>query len=87
MSIYVRQSEWVAVASWVYEHFDRMTGVSFFPYDDHTYRQAPYEAITKEAYEDAAKGFPSHLNLEIQESYDGTTSSQELACTSGVCEL
>lgn len=87
VSIYVRQDEWVAVAAWVYAHFDRMTGVSFFPYDDHTYRQAPYEAITKEEFEARLDGFPARLDLEIQESHDETTSSQELACTSGVCEL
>lgn len=87
VSIYVRENEWLEVAAWVYKHFDRMTGVSFFPYDDHSYRQAPYTQVSQQDYEAAVKAFPPALDLNIQESWDSTVSSQELACTSGVCEL
>lgn len=87
VSIYVREYEWLDVAAWVYKHFDRMTGVSFFPYDDHTYRQAPYTTVTKEEYEQLVASFPASLDLELAEATDTTTSSQELACQGGACEI
>jgi len=87
VSIYVREHEWLEVAAWVYKNFDAMTGVSFFPYDDHTYRQAPYEAINEATYNRLVESFPRSLDLRVTESEDATVSSQELACTSGVCEL
>jgi len=87
VSIYVREHEWLDVGAWVYRHFDRMTGVSFFPYDDHSYRQAPYEPISKEKYEELLAVFPKGLDLEVEEVEDTTVSSQELACHGGACEL
>lgn len=87
VSVYVREHEWLDVGAWVYEHFDQMSGVSFFPYDDHVYQQAPYEPITKEKYEELVEAFPDEVDLDINESDDSTTSSQELACSGGACEL
>jgi len=87
VSIYVRESEWMDVGAYVYGEMDRMSGVSFFPYDDHIYKQAPYEPITKEAYESMVATFPTEIDLNVGEEYDTTTSSQELACHGGACEL
>ena len=87
VSVYVREHEWLDVGAWVYENFDKMSGVSFFPYDDHVYQQAPYEPITKEQYENWIKSFPKEIDLAIGEETDTTTSSQELACQGGACEL
>ena len=88
VSIYVRDDEWLAVGAWVYKNFDKMSGVSFFPYDDHVYEQAPYEAITEEEYNERIKAFekPLHFDGLIYDE-DTTTSSQELACQGGACEL
>ena len=87
MSIYVRDSEWMEVGAWVYNNFDHLSGVSFFPVDDHSYRQAPYERIEQQEYEAMARGFPTAINWDIEEEMDSTTSSQELACAGGACEL
>jgi ribonucleoside-diphosphate reductase alpha chain len=89
VSIYVREDEWLEVGAWVYKHFDRMSGVSFFPYDDHVYPQAPYEPITKEEYEKMVQEMPDmDLSLwQFDEWEDNTTASQELACSGGACEL
>jgi ribonucleoside-diphosphate reductase alpha chain len=86
ISVYVGDTEWLKVASWVYENFDSMTGVSFFPYDDNVYKQAPYEAITREKYEQLMAKFPRTIDLNVSEGTDLTTGSQELACSSGICE-
>jgi ribonucleoside-diphosphate reductase alpha chain len=59
------------------------------PYDNGTYQQAPYQQIDSHAYELAVEEFPE-VDWSVFPSYeleDTTTSSQELACTGGVCEI
>ena len=87
VSIYVADDEWIKVGAWVYENFDLMSGVSFFPKDDHIYPQAPYEPCDKEVYDQRVAALPEVLQLDFVEHDDTTTSSQELACAGGACEL
>ena len=88
VSIYVKESEWLEVGAWVYKNFDKMSGVSFFPHDDHVYEQAPYEEITEEKYNELVKAFDKPLDFDQLIEYDDeTTASQEYACTGGACEL
>ena len=49
-TIYVKEHEWLDVANWVYKNFDDIAGLSFLPYTDHLYQQAPYEQITRSEY-------------------------------------
>jgi len=89
-TVYVKDDEWMEVGAWVYKNFDLVSGLSFFPYSEHTYPQAPYEEITKEAYKEMVKEFPKDLDwsrLSEFEKEDQTTGSQELACIGGVCEI
>ena len=53
ITITVREHEWMDVGAWVYNHFDEVSGISFLPHSDHSYRQAPYQDCTKEEYEKA----------------------------------
>jgi len=87
VSIYVGEEEWLQVGSWVYDNFDIMSGVSFFPRDDHNYEQAPYEEIQEQVYSLELADFPKELDFNIEELDDSTTGSQELACIGGQCEL
>jgi ribonucleoside-triphosphate reductase len=87
VSIYVKEQEWLEVGAWVYENFSILSGVSFFPYDDHIYTQAPYEEIDYKKYKKLIGTFPDSVDLNVDESQDYTTASQELACTGGSCEL
>lgn len=88
ITVYVREHEWLEVGAWVYKHFNEIGGVSFLPHSDHVYKQAPYQEIDKEAYEVALKNMPSAIRWEdFREFEDNTTSSQELACLAGVCEI
>jgi len=87
VSIYVREHEWMQVGSIVYDNFDKISGVSFFPYDDHVYKQAPYEPISEEQYKLWLSRTPETLDLAVSEEIDTTTGSQELACHGGACEL
>lgn len=88
ITVYVREDEWLAVLSWVYDHFNELGGVSFLPYSDHIYRQAPYQELTEEEYNEWTKKIPPDVKWEdLREMADNTTASQELACLSGVCEI
>ena len=90
VTINVREDEWLRVGSWVYDNFDSIGGVSFLPSSEHTYKQAPYQEITKEEYEKSLSEMPTTIDwsvLSLYETVDTTTGSQELSCTAGVCEI
>ncbi len=90
VTISVREDEWLEVGAWVYEHFDELSGVSFLPYSEHTYQQAPYQDVDEETYKEALEAMPKEIrweDLSFYEFDDGTTGSQELACSSGACEI
>ena len=87
MTCYYRDHEFLEVGQWLFNRFDKISGVSFLPYSDHTYQQAPYESITKEQYEELSKDFPQSINWDISEESDMTEGSQQLACTGNNCEL
>ena len=63
--------------------------MSFLPREDdnHSYAQAPYEEITEKQYRELKAIVPDIDFSEYTETVDNTTSSQELACTAGVCEI
>jgi ribonucleoside-triphosphate reductase (thioredoxin) len=88
-SIYIKNDEWTKVGQWVYGHFDDLCGVSFFPSDDSTYNQAPYEEISEEQYNDLVKKVPKLRwdDLSFYELEDSTTGNQELACAAGGCDV
>lgn len=90
ITVSVREEEWMEVGAWVYKHFDELSGISFLPYSDHTYKQAPYQDCTKEEYEEFVKRMPKEINweaLSLYELEDTTTGTQALACVSGECEI
>jgi ribonucleoside-diphosphate reductase alpha chain len=89
ITVYVKESEWMEVGSWVWENFDILSGVSFLPHSDHTYQQAPYQEISKEEYERLSASMPliDWDKLSEYETDDQTTGQQQLACVAGVCEM
>ena len=90
ITVYVKEKEWLEVGAWVYENFDVMSGVSFLPHSDHSYKQAPYQEVDKKTYEEWLAKTPRNINwmdLTNYEKEDTTTSSKELACTAGACEV
>ena len=89
-TVSVREHEWLDVGAWVYKYFDEISGVSFLPHSEHVYQQAPYQDINREEYLEAIKSMPQNIDwaeLSNYEEEDNTTGSQELACSSGVCEI
>ena len=91
ITVSVKEDEWMDVGAWVWKHFDEVSGISFLPHSDHSYKQAPYQEVTKEEYDELVSRMPKNIrwaDLSFYETEDGTTGTQSLACTSdGNCEL
>ena len=90
VTISVKEQEWVNVGNWCWDNFDYLSGVSFLPFSDHTYKQAPYQDIDEEQYKKLHSEMPKNIDwgkLQDFEKEDNTKGTQELACTAGVCEL
>jgi len=90
VTITVRDSEWMKVGAWVFENFDEVSGVSFLPHTDHSYKQAPYQEITESEYKEKLKGVPKNIQWSDLSSYeldDTTIGTQTLACVGNSCEL
>jgi ribonucleoside-triphosphate reductase (thioredoxin) len=91
ITVSVKEEEWMEVGAWVYKHFDECSGISFLPHSDHSYKQAPYQEITKQEYEDLVSRMPASIrweDLSFYETEDGTSTNATLACSSdGNCEL
>lgn len=88
ITVYVDEHEWMEVGAWVYKNIDNISGVSFLPRDNGTYRQAPYEEIDETKYKELLASQNVSIDwTEFQEETDTTTAAKELACSAGVCEL
>lgn len=90
ITVSVPENAWPRVGAWVFDNFDSLSGVSFLPMDGGTYRQAPYQECTKEQYEAALAKMPKEIDwsrLSDYEREDSTTSSHELACSAGACDI
>ena len=89
-TISIKEHEWLDVGSWVWNNFDDISGVSFLPYADHSYQQAPYQEITAKEYKEWQKKTTSNIDWDLIKEYekeDMTENTKELACTAGACEI
>ena len=90
VTISVKEDEWFEVGAWVYKHFDWMSGVSFLPYSEHVYKQAPYQDCDSVVYQRELDKMPKNIDwtkLSAYETTDMTEGAQELACVAGGCEI
>jgi len=74
----------------VYDNFDEVSGISFLPFSDHTYAQAPYQDISEAKYYALSHEMPEAIDwskLADFEKEDTTSGGRELACTADACEV
>jgi ribonucleoside-diphosphate reductase alpha chain len=86
----VKENEWMEVGAWVYKHFDEVSGISFLPYSDHSYRQAPYQDCTKAEYEALLEKMPKITDWSTLSNYekeDNTIGTQTYSCSGDKCEI
>ena len=90
VTISVKENEWLEVGAWVYKNFDDISGISFLPYSDHSYKQAPYQEITYNEYRKWLKKTTDTVDwskITEYETEDNTENTKELACSAGTCEI
>jgi len=90
VTITVKEHEWMDVGAWVYRNFDELSGVSFLPFSDHSYRQAPYQDCTQEEYKEMLSKLPTEVDWTLLKDYeeqDNTAGSQTYACSGDSCEI
>lgn len=90
ITVYYKDSEFLAIGDWIWNNFDAVSGISFLPHSDHVYQQAPYEEITGEQYNKLLEELPKGVDwssLANYEADDNTVGAQSLACAAGVCDV
>ena len=90
VTINVKAEEWFEVGAFVFKYFDEMSGVSFLPFSEHTYQQAPYQDVGKSDYTELLSLMPKSIDwakLSEYEAEDNTAGSQTLACSGDSCEI
>ena len=90
VTISVKENEWMDVGAWVYKHFDEVSGISFLPFSDHTYKQAPYQDCTEDEYDAMLAQMPTSVDWSLLQEFekeDTTSGGRELACTADACEI
>lgn len=86
-TISLREHEWDPAGEWMWENRKFYNGLSVLPYNGGTYKQAPFEDITKEKYEEMLESLTNVDLSNVVELDDNTDLSGELACSGGQCEI
>lgn len=86
-TVSLKDDEWEEVSSWMWENRDYYNGLSILPYDGGSYKQAPFETISKEEYETRYITIKNIDLRQVIEDNDNTDLSGELACAGGSCEI
>ena len=86
-TISVKDDMWDKVGEWMWKNKDYYNGLSVLPHDGGTYKQAPFEDITKAKYEELIKSLNEIDLTKVVELDDNTDLSGELACAGGACEV
>lgn len=90
ITVSVKEEEWPEVGGWVYKNFDAVSGISFLPYSDHSYKQAPYQECGEEEYLELKNKMPDNISWEDLSKYeqeDNTVGMQTMACSGDSCEI
>ena len=91
ITVYYKDSEFLELGQYVYNNFDKLSGVSFLPYSDHNYKQAPYTECTFEGYQEFVEKMPKNVDWSKAAAYDKgedrTEGVQQLSCSAGSCEI
>jgi hypothetical protein len=88
-TVHVDDHEWLDVGHWVWNHWEIMCGLSFFPKTNSAFALTPYEEITAEEYEKRIASFPEidYSQLQRIEKDDMTNLAQDAACSAGKCDI
>ena len=90
VTITVKEHEWMEVGAWVWAHLGECSGISFLPFSDHSYKQAPYQDCEESDYIELRGQMPQDIDwteLKSYEEQDNTSGTQTYACSGDSCEV
>lgn len=87
VTISIREEEWAKLGEAMWKNRDNYTGISLLPFDGGTYQQAPFEACTKEKFDEMSQYVKTIDLRNVIENEDKTERIEQLSCVGGVCEL
>jgi len=79
--------DWIKVGKWMWDNKNVYNGLSVLPYFGGSYKQAPFENITKEQYEEKIISLQSVDLTKVTELDDTVDFGQVAACAGGACEI
>ena len=86
-TVSLKEDEWDRAGEWMWENRNSYNGLSVLPYNGGTYKQAPFQDIGQEQYEDMLQ-YLNDIDLsKVIEEKDETNLTGELACAGGACEV
>lgn len=86
-TISLKEEEWEPIGQWMWENREVYNGLSVLPFFGGTYKQAPFEDITKEEYETRIATLHSVDLRNVVELDDTVDFGQVAACAGGACEI
>lgn len=86
-TINIKAGEWKEVGQWMWNHRNEYTAMSCLPEDLGTYKQTPFETITKEQFDELSKNLHSIDLRNVVEFNDMTSLMDQAACSGGACEI
>ena len=86
-TISIKEDEWETVGEWMWTNRKHYNGLSVLPYDNGSYKQAPFEDCTQEEYEKLIETLQNIDLSKVIEFEDSTDLAGEAACAGGACEI
>jgi ribonucleoside-triphosphate reductase (thioredoxin) len=86
-TVSIQEGEWEQVGQWMWENRNTFNGLSVLPYFGGTYKQAPFEDITEEQFNEMAQHLHSIDLSKVVEFSDETALMDQAACAGGACEI
>lgn len=84
-TISIKENEWEECGDWMWENREYYTGIAVLPYDNKSYKQAPFEDCTEETYNEMMKLMEDIDLRKVVEESDNTDLKDQVACASGGC--
>ena len=86
-TISLKENEWDKAGQWMWDNRTSYNGLSVLPYNGGTYKQAPFEDITKKQFDDMLTYMMAIDLTKVIELDDNTNLKGEVACGGGACEI
>lgn len=86
-TVSIKNGDWEAVGEWMWENKASYNGLSVLPHDNGNYRQAPFEDIGKDIFDNLESSLKDLDLSSVFEPDDVTDLQAEAACAGGACAI